>query len=316
LREKTPVGDLRAFIEGDFAGSDDQFRLRHAYGQYGMLLTGKTWSTFYDPQAAPETVDFEGINGRTSLRQTQIRLFPRIGRDWNLQIALEDPNSEVSEIDLTGSSDPGDPDFNENFGSEMMSDGVSDLPDFVISATRDWFKRWHIKTAFVWHQVRAQYSQEARLPVKDEQGWGLSASGSIRSPWFDERDNIKFQLIYGDGIGRYISDTNSVGGQDGVFKLDGSGIKTLPIVAGFGSYQHWWADSIRSTFVASFVDIDNLDFQPAGAYEQTLRLSGNLFWSPTQRLDLGTELLWGQRTNNNGDNDDAMQFQIATKFRF
>jgi hypothetical protein len=316
MREKTPVGDLRAFVEGDFAGSDDQFRLRHAYGQYGMLLTGKTWSTFYDAQAAPETVDFEGINGRTSLRQTQIRLFPRIGRDWNLQLALEDPNSEVSEVDLTGSSDPGDPNFNENFGSEIISDGVSDLPDFVISVTRDWFKRWHIKTAFVWHQVRAQYSQEARLPVKDEQGWGLSASGSIKSPWFDERDNIKFQLLYGDGVGRYISDTNTVGGQDGVFKLDGSGIKTLPIVAGFGAYQHWWADSIRSTFVASFVDIDNLDFQPGGAYEQTLRLSGNLFWSPTQRVDIGTELLWGKRTNNNGEDADAMQFQIATKFRF
>jgi hypothetical protein len=316
LREKTPVGDLRAFVEGDFAGSDDQFRLRHAYGQYGMLLTGKTWSTFYDAQAAPETVDFEGINGRTSLRQTQIRLFPRIGRDWNFQLALEDPSSEVSEVDLTGSSTPGDPDFNEDFGSEIISDGVSDLPDFVISVRRDWFKRWHIKTAFVWHQVRAQYSQEARLPVKDEQGWGFSASGSIKSPWFDERDNIKFQFLYGDGVGRYISDTNTVGGQDGVFKLDGSGIKTLPIVAGFGAYQHWWADSIRSTFVASFVDIDNLDFQPGGAYEQTLRLSGNLFWSPTQRVDIGTELLWGKRTNNDGENADAMQFQIATKFRF
>ena len=322
LREKTGVGDLRAYVEGDFAGGDgtsgniDTFRLRHAYGQYVNLLTGKTWTTFYDPHATPETVDFEGINGRTSLRQTQIRWFPKFGQDWDWQIAFEDPNSEVSEIDLTGSPDPGDPNFNEDFGSEFNANGVSDLPDLVISARRNWFNRWHVKTAFVLHQVRAQYSQDRSLSVRDELGWGFSASGSIKPPWLDDRDNIKFQLIYGDGIGRYINDTNSIGGQDGVFSLDGSKIKTLPIVAGFGSYQHWWADSMRSTIVASFVDIDNEDFQPGSAYEQTLRLSGNFFWSPTPRVDLGTELLWGKRTNKDGEDGDAIQLQISTKFRF
>ncbi len=316
LREKTPVGDLRAFVEGDFAGNNDQFRLRHAYGQYANLLTGKTWSTFYDPQASPETVDFEGINGRTSLRQTQIRWFPNFGEDWNLQIAFEDPNSEVSEIVVVGSQDPDDPGFNPNLGEEFQADGVSDLPDFILSARRRWFNRWHLKTSFVLHQVRAQYTQDPDLPTEDVLGWGASVSGSIKSPWFDDRDNIKFQLIYGDGIARYINDTNSIGGQDGVFKLDGSDIKTLPIVAGFGSYQHWWGDALRSTFVASFVDIDNHDFQPDDAYKRTIRLSGNLFWSPTHRVDLGTELLWGKRENKNGDNDDAMQVQIATKFRF
>jgi hypothetical protein len=316
MRETTGVGDLRAFVEADFASSGDTFRLRHAYGQYKNLLTGKTWSTFYDPLAGPEEIDFEGINGRTILRQTQIRWFPRIGRDWNLQVALEDPNSQVSEIDFTGSPDENDPTYNPGFGSETISNGVSDLPDFIASIRRTWFKRWHLKTAFVAHQVRAQYSQEPGLPVRDEIGWGLSTSGAFKAGWLDDRDNIKFQFIFGDGIGRYVNDPSSVGGQDGVFKPDGSDIRTLPIIAGFAAYQHWWTDSLRSNFIFSGVRVDNHDFQPDDAYKRTIRASTNLFWSPTSRVDLGAEFIWGERTNNDGQSGDASQIQVATKYRF
>lgn len=316
MREKTKVGELRAFIEADFASSGDTFRLRHAYGQFGNLLTGKTWSTFFDPQAGPEEVDFEGINGRTIVRQTQIRWFPPLGQAWNLQLALEDPDSKVSEIDLSGSPDPGDPDFNADFGEEIDADGVSDWPDFIASIRRTWFGRWHLKTAVVAHQVRAQYSQQPSLPVKDEIGWGFSASGSFKVGWLGERDNIKFQLIYGDGVSRYVNDPNSIGGQDGVFTPDGSSIKTLPIIAGFGAYQHWWSDTWRSNFIVSGVEIDNRSFQPDDAYKRTLRASSNVFWSPTPRVDVAAELIWGQRTNKDGEEGDATQIQLATKYRF
>ena len=48
LRSPTDFGPMRAFIEGDFAGSennddnDDNFRLRHAFGQWRHMLAGKT----------------------------------------------------------------------------------------------------------------------------------------------------------------------------------------------------------------------------------------------------------------------------------
>lgn len=316
MRDKTGVGELRGFVEADFAASGDTFRLRHAYGQYRNLLTGKTWSTFFDPLAGPEEIDFEGINGRTILRQTQIRFFPRIGRDWDLQVALEDPQSEVSEIDFSGSPDPDDPAYNPGFGQEKISDGVSEWPDLVASIRRTWFGRWHLKTAFVAHQVRAQYSQDPRLPTKNELGLGFSASGAFKAPWFDDRDNIKFQAIVGEGIGHYVNDPSSVGGQDGVFTPDGSKIKTLPIVAGFAAYQHWWSNTLRSNFIVSGVEVDNEDFQPGSAYKRTVRASGNLFWSPTPRVDVAAEFIWGKRTNNDGQDGDASQIQFATTYRF
>ncbi|HHQ13908.1 MAG TPA: hypothetical protein ENK16_02675, partial [Chromatiales bacterium] len=79
LRENTKTGQLRAFIEGDFAGDGDTFRLRHAFGQYRAIMAGKTWSTFMDVESSPEEVDFEGINGRINVRQAQLRFFPALG---------------------------------------------------------------------------------------------------------------------------------------------------------------------------------------------------------------------------------------------
>lgn len=95
LRQETPRGRFRGFVEGDFAQSGDTFRLRHAYGQYGRLLGGKYWSGFYDERAVPEELDFEGINGRVVVRQPQIRYFPSIGEDWDLTVGLEDPSPAV-----------------------------------------------------------------------------------------------------------------------------------------------------------------------------------------------------------------------------
>ena len=64
---------MRAFIEGDFAGASRHFRLRHAYGQWKGFVLGQTWSTFADPDAEPDGIDFEGLNAIALFRQAQVR---------------------------------------------------------------------------------------------------------------------------------------------------------------------------------------------------------------------------------------------------
>ena len=51
--------DLELFLEGDFYGTGNAFRLRHAYAQYGVLLAGQTWTTVMDERNIPPTIDFE-----------------------------------------------------------------------------------------------------------------------------------------------------------------------------------------------------------------------------------------------------------------
>jgi hypothetical protein len=307
LREESKVGQFRAFVEGDFAAEGDAFRLRHAYGQFRDILTGKTWSTMYDARAHPDELDFEGINGQTILRQAQFRYFPSIGEKYDFAVALEDPATEATDYDYNDSDmDP------STFDAEATSS--SDLPDIVGSFRRTWFNSWHLKTALVLRKLRAQSTWNPGLE-QDTPGWGVSVSGVFNVPFWGDRDNIKFQLMGGRGVGRYFNDPNTLGGLDAVFAPDGS-LDALPIYGGYAAFQHWWAQQMRSTFLFSLVSIDNYSYQPNDAYKQTSRASGNFIWSPIPRVDVGTELIWGRRTNKDNNDASALQWQFTTMYRF
>lgn len=295
MREATSFGTLRAFIEGDFdggSGSDDTFRLRHAYGQFRDVLAGKTWSTFMDLASAPEELDFEGLNGRINVRQSQLRFFPEIGKGLNLLIALEDPSPDV-----TGGT------------------GVSRLPDVVTSIHRTWFDEWNTKASVLLRQIRAEPSNAATSAPQTEYGWRVSLSGRTTVPWWGERDSFMFQINYGDGIGRYIEDLGALGGQDGVFDAQGN-LHTLKTFAGYLSMQRWWNSQWRSNFIYGWVRVDTHDFQPADAYESSQRASANLIYSPVAKIDIGGEAIWGRRENRDGQNGDATQLQLSVKYRY
>jgi len=292
LRDMTPYGTLRAYIEGDFAGVGDTYRLRHAYGQFRQILAGKTWSTMVDNRATPEDIDFEGINGRIQVRQAQVRYFPTFGRGLDLLIGLEDPAPDV-----TGGH------------------GISRYPDVVASVRRNWGDRWHVKTSLLLRQIQAEWDVDRSVSDK-ELGWGISASGKIGVEFWSDRDNVLFQFNYGDGIGRYINDLGTVGGQDGVFNPETGELNTLNVFSGYISYQHWWQASWRSTFIYSWVDVENLDFQKGSAYAGTDRSTINLLWSPVPRIDVGGELIWGRRENNDGNSGTARQIQFGAKYRY
>ena len=65
--------ELRMYVETDFYGSGNVLRLRHAYGSWGGLLAGQTWSTFLDDANFPNTIDFESPMAFPSIRQAQVR---------------------------------------------------------------------------------------------------------------------------------------------------------------------------------------------------------------------------------------------------
>jgi hypothetical protein len=295
LRDKTEFGTMRAYVEGDFAGSDDTFRLRHAFGQYKDILAGKTWSVFQDVDAAPEELDFEGINGAVNVRQPQVRYFPKIGQDWDLKFALEDPNPEV-----TGGT------------------ATSKWPDITASARRTWFDRWHVRSSVVVRQITAIWDFDPTGTVESKViGWGISLSGKTATQFWNGagQDNFLWQLNFGKGFGRYVNDLNTIGGEDAVFSDDGE-LETLPVFAGYVAYQHWWSERARSNLNLSWVNVGNLDIEADDAYNKTFRGAVNYIWSPTARIDLGAEFIFGSRTNKDGQSATAKQLQFSSKYRF
>lgn len=305
LRTPTGVGYMRAFIEADFAGGSDHLRLRHAFGQWGRWLMGQAWSTFSDPEAEPDGIDFEGLNAISMARQPQIRWTRPLGERTSFAIAFEEANPE-----LTG------------------AEGVNQVPDLVLRL------RWdpedvrfgfgllgegsHIQTALLIRQLRGEVETLAGSPRETlaTTGYGINISGVMPVPWARDRDRLRWAWNAGQGIGRYISDLSAVGGQDAVYDHDLDELEALPVASAYLGYEHWWRRELRSTLTAGYVWVDNLDSQPAEALRRTERFSLNLAWSPIPRLDLVAEYLWGRRINLDDQSGSAGQLQLGGTFRF
>jgi hypothetical protein len=305
MRLDSSVGQFRAFVEGDFAGSagsSDVLRLRHAYGQYNRFLLGQTWSTLMDTAAIPEDVDFEGLNAQINVRQPELRFTRGLGKRRPLVIAFEDPNP-----DITGGA------------------GISKFPDTVarISKKADW---GHLQVGGILRNIVGVPVDEEGNELRDLSdsafGWGLTFSGNLAVKRWDKRDNFKFQVNFGDGLGRYINDLGTSGDFDGVFD-DEFKLHTLDVLAFYGAFQHWWKrnplglfKAVRSTFVYGYVLVGELDFLPDDFYRSTQRASANFLWSPIAEIDLGIEYLWGSRENQDRQRAVASQLQFVATFRF
>ena len=307
-REQTTQGEIRAFVEGDFQGDGDVFRLRHAFGQYHSILAGKTWSTFMDADSMPEEVDVEGINGQALLRQSQIRWTPQFGKNLKLKLALEDPATEI-------------------FGG----DGQRGAFDFVTSLDRvplPGLGHWNYRVGFVLRELRAiEQGTDINSPnaIRSTTGWGITTGGRRPIAWWGGEDYLLWQVTYGQGVGRYINDLGTVGGGDAVFDPSGK-LQALPVFAGYLSYMHrwpltWkrlknWPGVMRSSFTVSWVDVDNFDYQLDEAYNNTMRASMNLMYNPTENIQGGVEVLWGKRKNKDGSKGTATQMQFAMRYIF
>jgi hypothetical protein len=292
LRTPTGVGSMRAFIEADFAGSNNTLRLRHAYGQWKGVIFGQTWSTFADPEAEPDGIDFEGLNAIVLFRQAQVRWTIAPHQQMRVALAFEDPHP-----DLTG------------------ADGINQVPDFIGRIRWEPKRGGHLQGAGLLRQIRGAPTDRPNDVVSDL-GWGITMSGRLPSPIFSERDQFMFEHNQGAGIGRYVTDLSSEGGQDGVYDAAAHEMRALPAYAGYVGYEHWWSERLRSSISFGIVAVDNLDMQTDDSLHLTRRYSTNLTWSPIPRLDLVSEFLWGVRINRDGRRGRANQTQIGATFRF
>lgn len=305
VRSPTEYGDLRAFAEFDLFGqtvakpqsqvNGYDVRLRHAWVQVGDWMVGQNWSTFNDVAAFAETLDFAQVNGESFVRQPQIRWTNKFDGGLSLAVAAENPEGDISDTAPLPIS-------------QVQSDGI---PDMI--AALKWEQDWgHLQTGLLYRKLAID---NGAVDVS-ENAYGMNLSGKIKTNIFSDKDSLKFQVNYGDGIGRYINDLQVTRGESFDAVLNGGDLETLKAYGGYVSYQAVFNPKWRSNLTGGYVYIDQPDFQPAGSMESTTYLSYNLIWSPIPKLDLGVELLYGQREDVGGADGDAKRVQAAAKYTF
>jgi len=297
LQTNHTIGDdneLSSFIQLDFLTTpfgnervSNSFspRLRHAFFTYNDLLVGQTWNTFMDVPALAESVTFLGASGSTSFgRQPQIRYSP-----GNFAIALENTETTVTSSD----------------GGRIETDD-NNVPDLNVRHT--WASSWgHLQVAGIVRQLKYEDSD---INIDDStMGWGLSFSGKVL---FD-RDDLRWILHYGDGIGRYVGLNFA---NDAALRADGT-LEAIGTAGGFAAYRHWWNQKWRSNLILSYMAVDNPDrFSDSGVNHSNWSGQVNLLYSPVTPMSFGIEYLFAEREIETGETGQMNQLHFMAKYIF
>jgi hypothetical protein len=280
---------FRAFVEGDFYGDKNALRMRHAYGEFGPLLGGQTWSTFQDISARPLTVDFEGPDGEVFARQAMVRFTKKVSPAWTLAVAAENPTSQFATPGgLTGS----------------VRNAMPDIPGFV----RYQHGRGHVQVAGLVRQLR--FDSTGDTDDVSTTAWGVNTTAALP---VGKQDVVLAQFAIGEGTARYIE---ALSGQnlDAVLSAANT-LSALQAQALAVGYTHVWRPGLKSGVAYSTASIEDNAALAAATIDRVQDARVNLFWTPYRLVDVAGELLWGRRENKDGSRGDAWRLQFAVIYR-
>jgi len=262
--------------------------LRRAFVTIDNWLFGQEWTNFQNLAVLPDTADYVGSSeGTVFARQVQVR-YTR----GPFSVALENPETTVTPYLAA---------------SRIVADDNS-LPDLTVryAVSRPW---GDASFAGLMRQLKYQTTGVGAIDTST-MGWGLSAAAKIK---VGARDDLRIMLSGGEGIGRYVGLNFA---NDAV--LDASGdLQAIGLVAGFASYRHVWTPQWRSNLTWSGQSVDNdrtVIGLAANASAQSLR--ANLIWTPVPAMDIGAELMYGERELESGVSGDMTRLQVFAKYGF
>ncbi|GLP97963.1 DcaP family trimeric outer membrane transporter [Paraferrimonas sedimenticola] len=279
---------VQTLIEFDFmvtSGGNERVsnsyvpRLRQVFVSVDNWLVGQAWSTFQNPGALPEALDFVGAaEGTPFVRQTQIRY-----TNGGLQLAVENPETTLTTA--TG-------------GREVIGTGTY-VPDFVA--------RYNFKagdSAFTIAGLGRQLSK--KQGGIDSTKFGYAVSGTAVVPL--GMATIKAGANYGDGAGRYIALNFANGGY-----VDGNGkIQSIKSTSGYASLQLRWNEKWRSNVTVSAFQADDTGI--AMANKKAMSGNVNLLYSPIKTLTIGAELFTARNEREDKSKGDLNRVIFSVKY--
>jgi hypothetical protein len=302
----TDKGPINTKFEFDMFGvgsdaGETTIRLRHAYGEFGQFLAGQTNSLFMDGDIFPNTIDYWGPAGMVFLRNPQIRWTPISNDSRSFAVAIENPGNDIDSGQFREVADfPG-------------AQGDEEWPDLTAQYRMkgDW---GHVQVAGILRWIGAEVIANNQVVYDDnDTGWGINLTTAINVL---ERDAIRAGVVYGEGIASYMNDGGMDAGPDRGVNDPGVQVEAVELTGVSLYYDHWWSDQWSSSAGYSWTEVDNTDGQTADTFEKGSYASGNLLYYPVKNVMVGAELLWGEREDFGGADNDDTRLQISFKYDF
>lgn len=136
----------------------------------------------------------------------------------------------------------------------------------------------------------------------------MNVSGHA-SPW--PGGTILGSFTYGEGVGRYL--INGFG-QDAFFDPVSGDIDAIEAYGVAAQIQQKLTDEL--TVALAYGRSEFMDSRMPGDLDNVNTVHGTLLWSPIPRLTFGAEVIWGNREDADGSDDDALRFQGSVQVNF
>jgi len=284
------------------------FRVRHMYAKWGPILAGQTNTLFMDGDTFPNVVDYWGPAGMVFVRTPQLRFTVLEDMNWNVAVALEHPSDDIDTGNLRL--------IDEDIAANIQAN--EEIPDLT-GAIRYGGEWGHFRLAGMLRKIG--YETKGTVdnePSGHETGWGLNGSTAIKlSP-----ATLKASVAYGRGIATYMNDggmdlapsvTTIMQPPNIILVPEAEAVKLLGVMA-YVDFD--WSKEWTSSIGYSFTEVDNTNFQDPTAFHKGEYASVNALWHPAGNIFIGPELLWGQRTDNDGDKGDDLRLQVSFNWAF
>jgi porin-like protein len=343
----TDWGELRTYIEADFAGSGaaagpstNVLRLRQAYGTLGPVLIGKTQTLFGGLIGLPELLHDGAPMALGALRIEQIRYSHNFGGGLVLSVALESPHStsDAAPNDFRGATCVGGvcaPLAAAGFNNTAGFEGPARWPD-VVAALQWNFPNGALYGSGMIGQRFIDTAGGATVPNSNNRNdsdiiWGAALGGRYDFG----RVEVGFNGGVGRGIGNKYFDGGATGLQNGVIVVSNAAdnnvsLKGALVYGALGYVQVKLTDTIRATAAYNWTQNNMADEVPGyygspaansksvltGAVNYYWAAFGNLLWNPVPQVTLGAEYGYQYAARYNSLDTHVHRLQLAAIYRF
>lgn len=290
------LGDFIVYTAGNFRnGSNKGFQLQNAYVSFRDITVGYTYGGFMDLGALPSTIDFQGPNGATFYRTTQLAYTYKGLKNFRFNASIEMPS-----VDGTTNSDL-------NINQQRM-------PDFTAYAQYGWNNSSHLRVGALIRSMT--YTSSFCDKASSVTGFGVQASTTFN---VGKKWQVFGQATYGKGIGQYLNDISNLN-VDIVPDPDKEGkMQALPMLGWYAGLQYNVCPKVflSSTYSMSRLYSDNGYPDVVGStYHYGQYFVANMFWNVTSNMQVGAEYLRGWRNNFDNSTYHANRINLLVQYSF
>jgi outer membrane DcaP-like protein len=294
-------GAIESYLETDFVGPNGAttLRLRKAWVDFKGVRIGQETTTFGVQQgSAPTTADFDGPPTGVTTRSGMIRYRRKLESGLQLMASLETPKVDVAYLDF--------------FAPDIRATDQR-LPDLAVNASKagDW---GYISLSALVREIRFRTTTSGVSEAESVVGYGANLVGGFRLFKSEAKaDVLYYQLIAGEGLGRYLV---SLSGQNADALPDpaSGGLNAVPAFGGYIAYERRWTPRFFSTLIGGGNILENEVAPTLADRFKTTLVMFNSFYQPIPAMKIGGEVDWARKNTFTEVEAEALRYYLVVHY--